>query len=57
LRREAGVRGRKTEIIQWTRQVGLYSDELAARTFPTMRQALKAYRQQTRPAQAPSVED
>jgi high affinity sulfate transporter 1 len=49
--------GRKTEIIQWTRQVGLYSDELEARTFPTMRQALKAYRQQTRSAQAPSVVD
>jgi high affinity sulfate transporter 1 len=49
--------GRKTEIIQWTRQVGLYSEELAARTFPTMRQALKAYRQQTRPAEALSVEE
>jgi high affinity sulfate transporter 1 len=49
--------GRKAEIIQWTRQVGLYSEELEARTFPTMRQALKAYRQQVRPAQAPPVEE
>jgi high affinity sulfate transporter 1 len=58
---ERGVKlvyaGRRAEIIQWTRQVGLYSEDLEARTFPTMRQALKAYRQQVRPAQAPPVEE
>jgi len=49
--------GRKAEILQWSQRVGLYSKELEERTFPTMRQALKAYRQQTRPAQAPPVEE
>jgi high affinity sulfate transporter 1 len=49
--------GRKAEIIQWSRQTGLYSEELEERTFPTMRQGLKAYRLQTRPAQAPPVEE
>ena len=49
--------GRKTELLQWAREVGLYSEDLEERTFPTMRQALKAYRQQTRPAEAPPVEE
>lgn len=49
--------GRKAEIIQWSQRVGLYSEELEERTFPTMRQALKAYRQQTHPTQAPPVEE
>ena len=49
--------GHRAELIQWARQVGAYSDDLAARSFSTMRQALKAYRQQERPAQAPPAEE
>jgi len=49
--------GRKTELLHWARQAGLYNQELDECTFPTMGQALKAYGRQTRPAEAPPVED
>jgi MFS superfamily sulfate permease-like transporter len=49
--------GRKTELLHWARQAGLYNQELDERTFPTIGQAFKAYRRQTRPAEAPPVED
>ncbi len=49
--------GRKTEILQWARSAGLYSAELEERTFPTLRQALKAYRRQAPTAAAPPEEE
>jgi high affinity sulfate transporter 1 len=49
--------GRKTEIVQWLRETGLYNEELEQRLFPTLRHALKAYRSQERPADAPTVEE
>jgi len=49
--------GRKTEIIQWARESGFFSKALEERTFPTLRQALKAYRRQTRAVDAPPEED
>ena len=49
--------GRKTEILQWARSAGLYSAELEERTYPTLRQALKAYRRQAPAAEAPPEEE
>ncbi|MGB7933466.1 MAG: hypothetical protein WCH04_14790 [Gammaproteobacteria bacterium] len=45
------------ELTQWAREVGLYRKEMEDRMFPTLRQALKAYRQQMRPAKTPPVND
>lgn len=45
--------GRKTEILQWARGTGLYTPELEARMYPTLRQALKAYQRQFPAAEAP----
>lgn len=45
---ERGVRlvfaGRKTELTERAMKVGIYNDELESLMFPTLRQALKAYR-------------
>lgn len=49
--------GRKTEILQWARGAGLYTPELEARMFPTLRQALKAYQRQFPAAEAPPEAD
>lgn len=49
--------GRKTEILQWARGAGLYSPELEARMFPTLRQALKAYQRQFPAEEAPPEAD
>lgn len=45
--------GRMTEIIQWLRDTGLYREDLRQRLYPTLRHALKSYRQQTRAVDAP----
>jgi len=42
------IAGRRTEFITWLKGIDLYRDELEDRIFPTLRQALKAYRQQVR---------
>ena len=39
--------GRRTEFLIWLREIGLYRLELDDRLFPTLTQALKAYRRQT----------
>jgi high affinity sulfate transporter 1 len=39
--------GRRTEFLIWLREIGLYRPELDNRLFPTLTQALKAYRRQT----------
>ncbi len=49
--------GRKTEFLNWLREMGMYRPEHEERLFPTLRQALKAYRRETRPADAPPDEE
>jgi len=39
--------GRRTEFLSWLRKIGLYHAELDKRLFPTLTQALKAYRRTT----------
>ena len=39
--------GRRTEFLTWLREIGLYRTEWDHRLFPTLTQALKAYRQKT----------
>jgi high affinity sulfate transporter 1 len=51
------IAGRKTEFLTWLREKGLYRPETEARIYPTLRQALKAYRRTFRGAEAPPVED
>jgi high affinity sulfate transporter 1 len=41
------IAGRRTEFITWLKRIDLYKDEVGDRLFPTLRQAVKAYRQQT----------
>jgi len=40
--------GRKTEILNWFREAGLYRPEHENWIFPTLRQALKIYQCETR---------
>jgi MFS superfamily sulfate permease-like transporter len=40
--------GRKTELLLWFREAGLYRPEHEKWIFPTLRQALKAYQRETR---------
>ena len=54
--------GRRTEIINWMRETGmretgLYWEGIEEHMFPTLRQALKAYRRQAGTRDAPPVED
>lgn len=49
--------GRKTEILNWQRETGLYRKGLEERLFPTLNEALKAYRNQIHPVEVPPVED
>jgi high affinity sulfate transporter 1 len=39
--------GRRTEFLIWLQEIGLYRTELDNRLFPTLTQALKAYRRET----------
>jgi high affinity sulfate transporter 1 len=48
------IAGRRTEFITWLKGIDLYRDEVGDRLFPTLRQAVKAYRQQVRRAAATS---
>jgi high affinity sulfate transporter 1 len=41
--------GRKTELLMWLKRAGLYRPEHENWIFPTLRQALKAYRRDTHP--------
>lgn len=45
--------GRKTELTEWVKKIGIYNDELESRMFPTLRQALKAYREEHDIAEMP----
>ena len=47
------IAGRRTEFITWLKSIDLYRDELEDRIFPTLRQAVKAYRQQARRTATP----
>jgi len=49
--------GRKTEFLDWLREAGLHRPEYEERIFPTLRQALKAYRRETCPDEAPLDEE
>jgi high affinity sulfate transporter 1 len=42
------IAGRRTEFIAWLKRIDLYRDEVGDLLFPTLRQAVKAYRQQAR---------
>ena len=42
------IAGRRTEFITWLRRIDIYRDEVGEHIFPTLRQAVKAYRQQAR---------
>jgi high affinity sulfate transporter 1 len=47
--------GRRTEFLIWLREIGVFRTELGHRLFPTLTQALKAYRRETmRVEKAPS---
>ena len=39
--------GRRTELLIWLREIGVFRTELNNRLFPTLSQALKAYRRET----------
>jgi hypothetical protein len=39
--------GRRTEFLIWLRRIGIFRTELDKRLFPTLSQALKAYRRET----------
>ena len=38
--------GRRTELLIWLREIGVFRTELDNRLFPTLSQALKAYRRE-----------
>jgi len=39
--------GRRTELLTWLRQIGVFRTELDNRLFPTLTQVLRAYRRET----------
>ena len=39
--------GRRTELLIWLREIGVFRTELNNRLFPTLSQALKVYRRET----------
>jgi MFS superfamily sulfate permease-like transporter len=39
--------GRRTELLIWLREIGVFRAELDNRLFPTLTQALKAFRRET----------
>lgn len=49
--------GRKTEFLNFLRETGLYRPEHEERIFPTLREALKAYRREFGQTDAPTDED
>ena len=49
--------GRRTEFLDWMRAVGLYREIHEDRVFPTLRQALKAYRRAAHLDQVPPDEE
>jgi high affinity sulfate transporter 1 len=49
--------GRKTEVLDWLRRVGLYRPEHEEMIFPTLRQAIKAYRRLHPTSAAPPAEE
>jgi MFS superfamily sulfate permease-like transporter len=49
--------GRRTEFLDWLRQIGHYQAEHEDRIFPTLRQALKAYQRVARQIEVPLDEE
>ena len=45
--------GRRTEFLIWLREIGVFRTEFDKRLFPTLSQALKAYRRETMPVESP----
>lgn len=45
--------GRGPEFLNWLREMELYRPDYEKHIFPTLRQALKAYRREVRPVDAP----
>jgi high affinity sulfate transporter 1 len=45
--------GRRTEFLTWLREIGVFRAEFDNRLFPTLSQALKAYRRETMPVESP----
>jgi len=51
------IAGRRTEFLIWLRETGLYRAEHEQRIFPTLRQAMKAYRKEAHRADVPPDEE
>ncbi len=47
------IAGRRTQFLNWLREIDLYREEHEDRIFPTLRQALKAYRRKAHLAEVP----
>ena len=50
------IAGRRTQFLNWLREIDLYREEHEDRIFPTLRQALKAYRRKAHRAEVPPEE-
>ena len=50
------IAGRRTQFLNWLREIDLYREEHEDRIFPTLRQALKAYRLRAHRAEVPPDE-
>jgi len=46
------IGGRRTEFLNWLREISVYRPEIENRVFPTLRQAMKAYQRQVARPQA-----
>ena len=46
------VAGRRTEFLDWLRQIGIYRPDHSTLVFPTLRQAVKAFQSKSRPTPA-----
>jgi high affinity sulfate transporter 1 len=51
------IAGRRAEFLNWLGEIDLYRAEYEDRIFPTLRQALKAYRREARQAEIPPDEE
>jgi high affinity sulfate transporter 1 len=49
--------GRRTEFLDWLREIDVYRKEHETHIFPTLRQALKAFRRETQGAEVPQDEE
>ena len=47
--------GRRTEFLNWFREIGIYRDAHDSHIFPTLRQAMKAYKRETNGSRGPTA--